>query len=329
MHEPLERGCRQPRTSLRVFPLPPAVPAETRSRRLHRAAGPDRRHDDAGRRAAITTPSRSGFNAARRRGCTGLRERELLPQGPVVQPHGPRHSRLPRDGALRRVPLLPRRRDAAVLSAVAAVLPLDRHVRRVHPDSLAHSVARSRCSTSASPARSRDSSSRCRCSSSAGAVGDRALPERLSRRRARRAAALPRRRVGRLGHAAATACQSTCTRWSFAAWFGLLATALNLFPAGQLDGGHVAYAVLGRRSTQLTLATVIAAVGLTVYSTGWLVWTILMVADDRVHRPASIRRRSTMKRRSVAGDLIMAVVGVVMLILCFTPAPLGDFPGGN
>ena len=43
---------------------------------------------------------------------------------------------------------------------------------------------------------------------------------------------------------------------AFAAWFGLLATALNLFPIGQLDGGHISYAVLGPRSTYVTLAMI-------------------------------------------------------------------------
>jgi hypothetical protein len=40
---------------------------------------------------------------------------------------------------------------------------------------------------------------------------------------------------------------------AYAAWFGMLATALNLFPIGQLDGGHIAYAVFGRGSTYVTL----------------------------------------------------------------------------
>ena len=45
----------------------------------------------------------------------------------------------------------------------------------------------------------------------------------------------------------------------FAAWFGMLATALNLLPFGQLDGGHITYATLGERwSTPISLATVLA-----------------------------------------------------------------------
>src|SRR4051794_30176890 len=65
---------------------------------------------------------------------------------------------------------------------------------------------------------------------------------------------------------------------AFAAWFGMLATALNLFPIGQLDGGHISYAVLGgRRSTMVTMAMVLCLVGLTIMSRSWLVWTVLTV----------------------------------------------------
>ena len=65
---------------------------------------------------------------------------------------------------------------------------------------------------------------------------------------------------------------------AFAAWFGLLATALNLFPIGQLDGGHISYAVLGRRSSLRH-----ARDGRrrrsrsTFFSSSWIVWTVLMI----------------------------------------------------
>ena len=72
---------------------------------------------------------------------------------------------------------------------------------------------------------------------------------------------------------------------AFAAWFGLLATALNLFPIGQLDGGHISYAVLGRRSTTVTLGSIGVAIGLTFFSTSWLVWTFLLVAMTLVMGP--------------------------------------------
>src|SRR4029079_17576134 len=58
----------------------------------------------------------------------------------------------------------------------------------------------------------------------------------------------------------------------FAAWFGLLAPALNLFPIGQLDGGHISYAALGRRSTYVTMSTVAVAISLSYLSASWIVW---------------------------------------------------------
>lgn len=115
---------------------------------------------------------------------------------------------------------------------------------------------------------------------------------------------------------------------AFAAWFGLLATALNLFPIGQLDGGHVAYAALGRRSTLITLAMVGVAVGLTFVSSSWIVWTILMVVMLAVfgpHHPATLDDEAPLDQ----GRLILALIALVMLIVCFTPAPIEPFVTGQ
>ena len=111
---------------------------------------------------------------------------------------------------------------------------------------------------------------------------------------------------------------------AFASWFGLLATALNLFPIGQLDGGHIAYAVLGRRSSWITVLMVCAAVGLTLFSTSWLVWTILMVVmlvAMGPHHPVTLNDDITLDPTRIA----LAIVALVMLIVCFTPAPIEPF----
>jgi membrane-associated protease RseP (regulator of RpoE activity) len=115
---------------------------------------------------------------------------------------------------------------------------------------------------------------------------------------------------------------------AFAAWFGLLATALNLFPLGQLDGGHVAYAVLGRKSTMVTILTVALAVGLTFISSSWIVWTVLMVVMLLAIGP---RHPPTLDDTSPLGGvrLILAVAGLIMLIVCFTPAPIEPFVTGQ
>ena len=64
----------------------------------------------------------------------------------------------------------------------------------------------------------------------------------------------------------------------FAVWFGLLATALNLFPAGQLDGGHIVHAIVGRVSRYVTIASILVLLTLAVFvSTSWAVWSVLLV----------------------------------------------------
>ena len=107
----------------------------------------------------------------------------------------------------------------------------------------------------------------------------------------------------------------------FAAWFGLLATALNLFPIGQLDGGHISYAALGSRSTAVTLGTAAVVVGLTFFSLSWLVWAALMVIMLAVFGPRHPRTLDDhvpldSRRRWVA------LATAAIFVLCFTPAPI-------
>ena len=113
---------------------------------------------------------------------------------------------------------------------------------------------------------------------------------------------------------------------AFAAWFGLLATALNLFPIAQLDGGHISYAVFGRRSTVITIVMIGVAIGLTLVSSSWIAWTVLlviMIVTMGPRHPPTLDEDEPLDR----GRLILAAVALVVLVVCFTPAPIGPFIG--
>ncbi len=108
---------------------------------------------------------------------------------------------------------------------------------------------------------------------------------------------------------------------AFAAWFGLIATALNLFPIAQLDGGHISYAVFGRRSTLITYATLAVAVMLTMISLSWLVWTAMIVAMlvlAGARHPRVLDEDMPLDRTRIW----LAVFALVMFVVCFTPAPI-------
>ena len=107
----------------------------------------------------------------------------------------------------------------------------------------------------------------------------------------------------------------------FAAWFGMLATALNLLPFGQLDGGHITYATLGRVSTAISLATVASALVMTFISLSWILMTVLMVVMLLVFGP---RHPQVVDEGDPLGSerQALALVALAMLILCFTPVPI-------
>jgi membrane-associated protease RseP (regulator of RpoE activity) len=110
----------------------------------------------------------------------------------------------------------------------------------------------------------------------------------------------------------------------FASWFGMLATALNLLPFGQLDGGHISYATLGRFSTPISILTVSGAIVMTFISSSWLVLTVMMVVMLVVLGPRHPRVLYEYEPLS-PGRRLLALAAVVILALCFTPVPIEPY----
>ena len=107
---------------------------------------------------------------------------------------------------------------------------------------------------------------------------------------------------------------------AFAAWAGLLVTALNLIPAGQLDGGHIAYALFGRRARWLNRLAVMAALALGLVWSGWFLWAaILVFLGQRNAEPLDDITRLTGAQKA------FALAMLVLFVLLFTPVPM-SFP---
>lgn len=103
-----------------------------------------------------------------------------------------------------------------------------------------------------------------------------------------------------------------------AAWVGLLATALNLLPIGQLDGGHILYAFFGRQHRRLSqiFAVILALVGVVFGWVGWILWAGFFLWTGLRHPP--IIDESPVG----AGRARLAALALVILILSFTPVPV-------
>ena len=104
---------------------------------------------------------------------------------------------------------------------------------------------------------------------------------------------------------------------ALAGWFGLFVTFLNLLPVGQLDGGHVVYALLGRRHRWVARGTLVAILFLaTLGWLGWLVWAVLVAAIGLDH-PPTVDDTPLDPRRKVAAWLTVALFAVT-----FMPVPV-------
>ncbi len=106
---------------------------------------------------------------------------------------------------------------------------------------------------------------------------------------------------------------------AFAAWLGLLVTTLNLVPLGQLDGGHVMYALIGRRSALVVSRLVswgLLAAGLFL-SWNWIVWWALTRFVLGLKHPPSLEEEPLDPARAA-----VAVLSLVLFALTFIPVPV-------
>jgi len=107
---------------------------------------------------------------------------------------------------------------------------------------------------------------------------------------------------------------------AWAGWAGILVTSLNLIPAGQLDGGHVLYALFDKRVNRVLPIILIALLGLGFFWSGWWLWAALIFFLGRTHAEPldQITELDPARKR-------LAVLALILFILVLTPIPLTLF----
>lgn len=104
---------------------------------------------------------------------------------------------------------------------------------------------------------------------------------------------------------------------AFAGWIGFFVTSINLIPVGQLDGGHIAYALLGEKHFGLSfiLILLMSLLGLLLWE-GWIVWAVLLFILGLRHPPVIYWEIPLDRKRKFIGWLAL-----VIFILTFIPVP--------
>jgi membrane-associated protease RseP (regulator of RpoE activity) len=104
---------------------------------------------------------------------------------------------------------------------------------------------------------------------------------------------------------------------AMAAWVGMFATALNLLPGGQLDGGHIIFSITPSRHRAISITTMLALIPLALYGwLGWLLWAAVVGITGLRHPLVPPEPGLSPRRRWVA------LIGLAMLVLTFSPTPL-------
>ena len=104
---------------------------------------------------------------------------------------------------------------------------------------------------------------------------------------------------------------------AIAAWVGMFATSLNLLPGGQLDGGHIVFAVSPRAHRTISRLTILALIPMALFFwSGWILWAILLRLSGMRHPAVSEWPKISHGRRW------LALFALLILVLTFAPAPI-------
>lgn len=105
---------------------------------------------------------------------------------------------------------------------------------------------------------------------------------------------------------------------AIAAWVGMFATALNLLPGGQLDGGHIIYALFPRAHKWVTRISISLLVPLGAFWPGWWVWAVLLGVSGMRHPQVAPWPHMDARRKW------LGLFALAMLVLTFVPIPFRE-----
>ena len=104
---------------------------------------------------------------------------------------------------------------------------------------------------------------------------------------------------------------------AFAGWVGFLVTMLNLLPIGQLDGGHIIYAMFGKLQHKVAYFILMALVALSFWWMGWIIWAFLGFIFIKAKHPPTILDEIPLDKKRMA----LGYLCIIVFILCFMPIP--------
>ncbi|AFL94383.1 hypothetical protein containing peptidase M50 domain 1 [Thermococcus cleftensis] len=106
---------------------------------------------------------------------------------------------------------------------------------------------------------------------------------------------------------------------AIAGWVGILVTFLNLIPAAQLDGGHIARAFLSERAHRYMTSVIgLVLIGMSFLWVGWLIWGVLVLLMGAMGNPGALDEVSPISKKRI----LLAVIAVLLFVLSATPAPI-------